>query len=170
MNIAKKEIRIISRLCHLILRQAELYRERQRKTYLKKFNLDPDRIGNVEIFHIENVSVGKGSYFNGGQIHAGPNSKITIGENCAIGYNVHLKSYTHHAARATGKDAQMVDKDIRIGNNVWIGDNVYVKEGVVIGNNVVVGANSVVTKNIEDGAVVGGCPAKPLYSKGQSQQ
>lgn len=164
MSIANKEIKLISRLCHLIMKQAELYRDRQRQIHLKNFNLDPGRIGQVEIFHIEHVSIGQGSYFNGGQIHAGPNSRITIGENCAIGYNVHLKSYTHHAAHATGKDAQMVDKDICIGNNVWIGDNVYVKEGVTIGNNVVVGANSVVTKDIADGLVVGGCPAKPLYS------
>ncbi len=156
-----KEIKLLSRLCSLIISQAELFRERKRIQYLNKFNIDGNKITkNVEIFNIENVSIGYGTYMNSGQLHAGPNSKIIIGKYCAIGYNVHIKSYTHDSNNPTGNNIKMTDKNIVIGDNVWIGDNVYIKEGLTIGNNVIIGANSVVTKSFSDSVVIAGSPAK----------
>lgn len=160
-----KEIKILSWLCHFFLKQAELYRMRKKCEYYKTYNIDFSKVQNVEIFHIENVFIGKGSYINSGQLHAGPNSKITIGKNCDIGYNVHIKSYTHNPLNPTGEKKDMIDKDIIIGDNVWIGDNVYIKEGITIGNNIIIGANSVVTKSFDSGSIIGGCPAKLLSNK-----
>lgn len=160
-----KEIKCFSWICSHLFYQAELYRERKRILALKKLGFDVDLISkNVQMQHIENIKIGKGTYFNSGQIHAGPNSKIIIGNYCAIGYNVHIKSYTHSVRKPTGIEIEMKDKDIFIGDNTWICDNVYIKEGITIGNNVIIGANSVVTKNIDDFSVVGGCPAKELYN------
>lgn len=51
---------------------------------------------------------------------------------------------------------------IMIGNNVFIGCNVTILPNVKIGNNVIIAAGSVVTKDIEDGCVVGGNPAKVI--------
>lgn len=53
---------------------------------------------------------------------------------------------------------------IVIGNNVMIGADSIILPGVTIGNNVIVGAGSVVTKNIDDGVVVAGNPAKVIGS------
>lgn len=106
--------------------------------------------------------IGKGTYFNSGQIHAGYSSKIIIGENCAIGYNVHIKSRTHDINCPTGENMTMIEKDIVIGNNVWIGDNVFIKEGVNIGDNIIIGANSVLTKDIPNNVIVAGYPAKVI--------
>lgn len=52
------------------------------------------------------------------------------------------------------------DKRPVIGNNVSLGCNVTIIGGVHIGDNVVVGAGSVVIKNIPDGCVVAGNPAR----------
>lgn len=52
------------------------------------------------------------------------------------------------------------DKRPVIGNNVSLGANVTIIGGVHIGDNVVVGAGSVVIKNIPDGCVVAGNPAR----------
>ena len=49
-----------------------------------------------------------------------------------------------------------------IGNNVWLGDKVTVLPGVKIGDNVIVGANSVVSKDIPDGVIAAGVPAKVI--------
>jgi maltose O-acetyltransferase len=161
-----KEIKIVSKVCHFITNQSLYYKNRKRNDYLKKYGINGQNItANVEIFNIQNVKIGSNTYMNSGQIHAGPNSKIIIGDWCAIGYNVHIKSFTHDSANPTGNDLIMSDKNIYIGDNVWIGDNVYIKEGVSIGNNVIIGANSVVTKNIQSNLVFGGVPAKLLYNK-----
>lgn len=47
-----------------------------------------------------------------------------------------------------------------IENDVWIGTNVIIKAGVKICNGAVVASGSVVTKDVEPYAIVGGCPAR----------
>lgn len=47
-----------------------------------------------------------------------------------------------------------------IGNNVFIGANAVIMPGITIGNNVIVGAGAIVTKNVAEGMVVAGNPAK----------
>jgi acetyltransferase-like isoleucine patch superfamily enzyme len=49
---------------------------------------------------------------------------------------------------------------IDIGNNVFIGMRTIIMPGITIGENVIVAAGSIVTKNIPDGMIVGGNPAK----------
>jgi len=49
-----------------------------------------------------------------------------------------------------------------IGNNVDIGAGAKVLGRIKIGNNVTIGANAVVVKNVENGMVVAGIPAKVI--------
>ena len=51
---------------------------------------------------------------------------------------------------------------IEIGNNVFIGADAIILPNVKIGDNVIIGAGSVVTKDIADGSVVGGNPARVI--------
>lgn len=53
---------------------------------------------------------------------------------------------------------------IEVLDNVFIGANTTILPNIRIGNNVIIGANSLVTKDIPDGSVVGGVPAKVLMS------
>ena len=53
---------------------------------------------------------------------------------------------------------------VSIGNNVFVGSHVTILQNVTIGNNVIIGAGSVVTKDIADGMVVAGVPAKAVTS------
>lgn len=53
---------------------------------------------------------------------------------------------------------------IEIKDNVYIGANVCVNPGVVIGPNAIVAAGAVVTKDVQEGTVVGGVPAKVIGS------
>ena len=51
---------------------------------------------------------------------------------------------------------------VTIGNNVWIGGGVTILGGVKIGANSVIGAGSVVVKDIPEGVVAVGNPAKAI--------
>ncbi len=49
----------------------------------------------VQITNSSNIIIGNNTYINGGTILVGKNSKIVIGDNCLISYNVHLRTKTH---------------------------------------------------------------------------
>lgn len=51
-------------------------------------------------------------------------------------------------------------RPIRIRKNAWIGAGAVVLPGVTVGENAIVGAGAVVTKDVPDGAVVAGNPAR----------
>lgn len=53
---------------------------------------------------------------------------------------------------------------IKIGNNVFIGSHTTILGNVKIGSNVIIGACTLVNRDIPDGVVVGGIPAKILCS------
>ncbi len=84
---------------------------------------------------------------------------ITIGNDVTFSKNVMLLA--HDASTAKLLDYTKIGK-ISIGDNTFVGANVTVLPGVVIGNNVIIGAGSVVTKDVPDGTVVAGNPARVL--------
>lgn len=141
-------------------------KERQ---YRAQFEIaDSARIGRIEDVRFDGrVKLGENSYFNSGRIQSGPNSHVSIGRWCAIGYNVNILALTHDVDEPTGpSDSRpLTEANIEIGNHVWVGSNVYIREGVTIGDHVIVGANSVVTRDVKAHSVVGGVPAKLLYSR-----
>lgn len=51
---------------------------------------------------------------------------------------------------------------VHIGDDVWIGANAVVLPGVTIGNHSVVAAGAIVTKDVPQGSLVAGVPAKIL--------
>jgi acetyltransferase-like isoleucine patch superfamily enzyme len=91
---------------------------------------------------------------------------VTIGDRVTITSGVRILTHdgsTSLVRNATGHRHQRFSP-VQIGNDVFIGVNSIILPGVIIGSNVVVGAGSVVTKNIPDGCVVAGNPARLLMS------
>ena len=87
---------------------------------------------------------------------------ITIGDNVILAPRVHILA--HDASTKVFLNYTRV-ANTRIGNNVFIGAGSIILPGVTIGNNVVIGAGSIVSKDIPDGFVAAGNPAriiKPL--------
>ena len=134
--------------------------------YRRRFKIHPTaRLGYIpHIIFKGNVEIGPKSYFNSGKIVTGRNSKVIIGEWCAIGYNVNIHAITHDLTDATGPQEKRncPEKDVIIGNHIWIGSNTFILPGVHVGDYSVIAANAVVTKDVLPHSVVGGVPAKMI--------
>lgn len=72
--------------------------------------------------------------------------------------------YTHGGIWSIRKKHKDSDLDhfgkIKIGDYTYIGERCMIMPGVTIGNNCIIGGGSVVTKNVPDGCMVAGNPAK----------
>ena len=82
---------------------------------------------------------------------------ISIGDNVTMAPRVHI--LCHDASTKEFLGHTKIGR-VTIGNNVFIGAESVVLPGVTIGNNVIIGANSTVTRDIPDGVVVAGSPAR----------
>ena len=136
--------------------------------YKKKINGEGYRLNaQVCVSYPENVSIGSGTYINGGEICASPNATIKIGNNCLISYNFFCRTDSHiYKSRNTPINKQgNTEKNIVIGDDVWIGYDVKIMPGVTIANGCVIGAGAVVTKDTEPYSVYGGVPAKKILER-----
>lgn len=116
-------------------------------------------------------SIGKNCYYHPYTIPA-ESKLISMGDNVILSKGVEL--ITHDMSYALlGNDEKLAEdigdgeypyykKGITIGSNVMIGANSLIMPGVTIGSRVVVGGGTVVTKDIPDGVVVAGVPAKVI--------
>ncbi len=106
------------------------------------------------------IEIGKNTHIgHAGYIVAGEkNTRIILGESCALAGNIKIRATDGHDVLKEGKRINFA-KDILIGNRVWFGDGVTVLKGVTIGSDCVVGIGSVVTKSVPDNSIAAGNPA-----------
>lgn len=114
-----------------------------------------------EVDYGRHIRVGKNFYCNVNAIFLDTNW-ITIGDNVKIGPRVNLLTAGHPIDAETRISLLEFAAPITIGDNTWLGGNVTVLPGVTIGSNSVIGAGSVVTKDIPDGVVAVGNPARVM--------
>lgn len=104
------------------------------------------------------VTIGRNSFLNRGCLLSAYGG-ITIGDDTAIGYRVHIITETHD--RQSGREA-IRTLPVAIGNRVWIASGAIILPGVTIGDGAIVAAGAVVTRDVPAGARVGGVPAREL--------
>lgn len=101
----------------------------------------------------------------------------TITSNVNIGISFHANIYSYVAHDCVIGNYVTFAPGVKCNGNVLIGDYAYIGTGAIIkqgrpgkplriGKGAVVGMGAVVTKDVADGAVVVGNPAKPLARKG----
>ncbi|MHC4546578.1 MAG: acyltransferase, partial [Planctomycetota bacterium] len=85
--------------------------------------------------------------------------EVTIGDE--VGLGVETKLYTHGGYLSVINGFPFQRGPIKIGSNVWL-PNAMVLPNVKIGSNVVVAAMSLVNKDLPNGCLAGGVPAKVI--------
>jgi len=84
---------------------------------------------------------------------------VTIGNNVTLAPNVTILAHDASSQVHLGYTRLGL---VVIGNNVFVGAGSIILPGVNVGNDVVIAAGSVVTKDVPDGSVIAGVPAKPV--------
>lgn len=128
----------------------------------------------VHIEPIKEIIIGKETTIQSGcQIRG----DVEVDDYCLFAPNIFISSGTHlynkyKDLRIRQQDAKFCEENgtyfsdkITIGYDCWLGINTVITHGVKIGNEVVIGANAVVTKDIPDGKVAVGIPAKVIKSR-----
>lgn len=110
------------------------------------------------------ISIGRESGLSGTTICS--STAVRIGERCLIGADVMICDTDFHPLRPEGRryrnEQESLSAPVEIGNDVFIGARAVILKGVSIGQGSVVGAGSVVTKNIPEGVICAGNPARVL--------
>ena len=104
------------------------------------------------------MSIGDNTYINPNSLIA-VKSSVSIGKDCAISWNCQILDDDGHGIVINGQKKEQV-APIVIGDKVWIGSNCTIKKGVTIGGGSVIAGGSIVTKDVAEGVVVAGVPAK----------
>lgn len=108
------------------------------------------------------IHVGTNTWIGPFTILDGSGGGLTIGDYCSISAGVHI--YTHDTVLwAVSGGVQNARKGaVVIGSNTYIGAQSVIVAGVTIGSRCVIAANSLVNRDVPDGTIVGGTPARVL--------
>lgn len=162
----------------------ELFAARQRaKTLCRRFNATTEELMPEREAVLRELlgSAGRNPFIEpsfrcdyGTHIHIGDNfyanfdlivldvCEVRIGHNCLIGPRVSILTATHPLDAPTRISGAEFGRPVTIGDNVWIGAHAVINPGVSIGHNVIIGSGAVVTRDVPDGVIVGGVPARVL--------
>lgn len=106
----------------------------------------------------------------GSYCHLDGEGGIEIGEGTALGPRVVILSSTHRYRQKRYLPYDETDefRRVRVGRGVWIGWGAMLVPGVEIGDGAVIAMGAVVTRNVPDGAIVGGNPATLIDRREES--
>lgn len=156
-------VRLLAPLYQHRGRGAKIYRSVRMDTPpYRRFSLGQHSV--VESFCCINNAMGDviiGDYTRIG-LHNTIIGPVTIGNHVNLAQGITVTALNHIFSEADKRiDEQGVSTgQVVIGDDVWIGANAVVLPNVSIGRHCVIAAGAVVTKDVPDGCVVAGVPAK----------
>jgi acetyltransferase-like isoleucine patch superfamily enzyme len=126
----------------------------------------PDMETRIKLLRKRGVHVGNNVFVDFGVFiditHPG---NVIIEDYALLGYCCSI--FSHDAAMNKFADLPIKTSPTRIGYNCAIGPNSTVMPGVSIGKHAGVIAGSVASKDVPDGVLVGGVPAKPVTTQAE---
>lgn len=137
--------------------------------YKKKFRLmGEDCIfwGKRIVIKGSHIILGERVIINNSVILNSKNAKIVLGDDVHLSDFVYITTLGLDLVNYVEKNNKHTEKDVFIGNNVWIAARSIILPGVKIQDNSIVAAGSVVTKDVPEGVIVAGNPARVIRSLG----
>lgn len=133
------------------------------KSSLPNNSRDIHIYGRVVIENPCNVKIGSGTTLNDGVYISGHDS-VNIGKFVSLSAGAKIITAYLSPEHILDKDKMDIhqSKPVNIGDYSQIGAGAILLPGVTIGTGVIVAAGAVVTKNVEDGVIVAGVPAKVI--------
>lgn len=131
------------------------------RPFFKKCGRNFQLASGVQLLNTHNMEIGNDVYI---AYYAWLNGMggLTIGDEVVLGPYVTISSLTHcyknGSFRFGGADAAPV----KIGRGSWLAAHVSISYGVSIGSGCLIAANAAVTKDVPDGYMAGGVPAKVI--------
>ncbi|MDR0958955.1 MAG: acyltransferase [Propionibacteriaceae bacterium] len=108
------------------------------------------------------VEIGQHTTILKANLVIGPHSRLTIGEDCMMSYDIDIRTSDQHLMLdAETRKVINHPEDVSFGDHVWLGGKVTVLKGVHIASDSIIGFGALVTKSCdESGVVLAGFPAK----------
>lgn len=94
-----------------------------------------------------------------------PSRKVEIGEESSVGYGTYIFTHSAYKSKLDGYPVEF--GEVNIGSRVWLPCNVFITQSVTIGDEAVIGSGALIKRDIPQGVLAVGAPAKPIKSKEQ---
>jgi UDP-3-O-[3-hydroxymyristoyl] glucosamine N-acyltransferase len=123
--------------------------------------------GELEKFpHLKGVVIGDNVEVSSSCLIArGSLSDTVIGDGTKLDAAVYVAHNVKIGRNCLLTGGARIGGTVRIGDQCWIGLNCTIKQKVRLGNNAIVAAGAVVLRDVSDGDVVAGVPAKSIKDK-----
>ena len=150
-------------LCHELNASREADPTTRRRILVDLVGSGGDTVWMQPPFHCDygsNIHLGEKVFFNFGCVVLDV-CEIRIGSFSLFGPAVQIYAATHPMNPELRRRVEL-GKPVTIGSDVWVGGGAVICPGVTIGDRAVIGAGSVVTRDVPDGVVAAGNPARVL--------
>ena len=125
------------------------------------------RIVSSAKFHLSGrLVIGANTWIGHDVMIVGGDAEVRIGCDVDIAPRVSLVTGSHHPFTVPGKAAgEGYSKSIVVGDGAWIGAGATILGGVRVGRETIVAAGALVRRDVLDGTVVAGVPARLVASQ-----
>jgi acetyltransferase-like isoleucine patch superfamily enzyme len=98
----------------------------------------------------------------GSEVFIDLSDRVTIGAGATVSMRCIIVTHLDVGHGPLARDRPPEEAPVIIAPGAYLGAGVTVQHGVTVGREALVAAGAVVTRDVPDGAVVGGVPARPL--------